>query len=1299
MKNILRNSNFGFTKWCVALVAALMTFATTGWGQTYYDMSLGNYNQTFTGINGNWPANWNTVAVLSTGSIPAATKTTLSTTAPANIASSTAIGQDATASTKLIFLGTGATDNTASIACDLNLNFTGRTAGNLSFDAAEINNSTGDRVSTLKVYYSVDGTNWTEITGTNLPFAAANNVAKSASINVALPASLNNQSTVKLRFYYYNGSGGTTGSRPKISIDNVAVTSTTAGANPEVTSFSPTIGKTGSSITITGANFGSSAPTISFNGTAATVSSFTSTSIVVSVPAGATTGKISVTAGGLTAQSLTDFAVDNTAPLASSTSPADNASSAAPGSIKITFSEAIAKGTGNITIKKISDNSVVETIAVSATQVTASGSVLTIKPTTSLAYSTGFYVEYDAGIVTDLAGNSLAAGISGNSAWNFITRAESPVIITQYYEGVSNNKFIEIANVGGTSLTLTGYSLVLWSNADAEGWKNTNTYTTTSILDLSTVTLAPGQVYVVANSQSVSPIPATSANAQSTITYFNGNDSVVLHYTGGGLTINDPASVVDAVSFTNSGNEGADKAFVRISKAPGYTLDAGSNIAQFTDVWQSVTLATADAATSGTDNYLGYTSLATPPASLAFSSGSVTVNEDVSMVNLTVVLSAATATQVTAAVALDSSSTATTADIGNYATRTVTFAAGSAAGSTQTVAVTITDDSEAELSEKAVFKIQNIVGNAVAGAPETTTINIRPSDNTIANLLISEVPDPSNGSGTYRYIELYNPGATDVDLSAGQWNLVRYSNGLTGAQAIPLTGTVPAGGTFVIASSASFSTGYPAASAPGQISAQINGNGDDVYALYFGGDNSQGLLRDIYGVVGELGAGTWGYAGKRAVRKSSVVAPNPVWTASEWVVASAASAKMTPGAHPDTAPVITSTLTAIATVGTAFEYQIAANNNPTVYSAEGLPAELQFSPTTGLISGTPASATTLSVSIQAINGGGTDSKTLTITIGSPNSAPSVTSAGVVSVPENQTAVQTVVGTDPDAGTTLSYRISGGADSAKFVINSSTGVLTFVSAPDFENPTDVGTNNVYDVIVEVSDGTLTATKAVAVTVTDLAEVVAPSGLSYTPAMISGTVGTPIAALTPTIIGAQITYSIDPALPTGLSIEPTTGVISGTPAAPAASALYTVRATNTAGNTSTTLTVAVVAPGSTYNSWLGAALASDAAFWDYVYGATAPGQLPASLRPTTVITGGNLVLTYYVRQNTFGLTVTAKKSLDLATGPSGWNIDGVTDVPVGGPTTAENGVSVQKRTASVAVSGANKKFLKLEGVQAQ
>jgi len=147
--------------------------------------------------------------------------------------------------------------------------------------------------------------------------------------------------------------------------------------------------------------------------------------------------------------------------------------------------------------------------------------------------------------------------------------------------------------------------------------------------------------------------------------------------------------------------------------------------------------------------------------------------------------------------------------------------------------------------------------------------------------------------------------------------------------------------------------------------------------------------------------------------------------------------------------------------------------------------------------------------------------------------------------------------------------------------------------------------------------------------------------------------------------------------------------------------TYNATDAAGNNAVSVvrTVRVAAPlGSTYNSWLGTATPSDAAFWDYVYGATAPGQLPASLRPTTVITGGNLVLTYYVRQNTVGLNVMAKTSVDLAAGAGGWSTAGVTDVAVGAPTTAANGVSVQQRTASVAVSGA-KKFLKLEGVQAQ
>jgi hypothetical protein len=143
---------------------------------------------------------------------------------------------------------------------------------------------------------------------------------------------------------------------------------------------------------------------------------------------------------------------------------------------------------------------------------------------------------------------------------------------------------------------------------------------------------------------------------------------------------------------------------------------------------------------------------------------------------------------------------------------------------------------------------------------------------------------------------------------------------------------------------------------------------------------------------------------------------------------------------------------------------------------------------------------------------------------------------------------------------------------------------------------------------------------------------------------------------------------------------------------------VRTTDSANNTYEkvfTIRVEDLPEALTYSSWLGALTPSDAAFLDYVFGAVTPGTLDPSLKPTVAVTGGDLVLTYYVRQGTAGLTVTPKTSADLAAGPSGWVTDGVTDIAVGTPITV-NSVSVQQRTASVPVSGA-KKFLRVEAVQ--
>jgi Ca2+-binding RTX toxin-like protein len=89
------------------------------------------------------------------------------------------------------------------------------------------------------------------------------------------------------------------------------------------------------------------------------------------------------------------------------------------------------------------------------------------------------------------------------------------------------------------------------------------------------------------------------------------------------------------------------------------------------------------------------------------------------------------------------------------------------------------------------------------------------------------------------------------------------------------------------------------------------------------------------------------------------------------------------------------------------------------------------------------------------------------------------------VAENTTAVTTVRATDKEAAT-LTYSIVGGTDKAFFTINARTGALVFKAAPDYETPKDAGKNNIYDLIVQVSDGKLIDTQALAVSVKNVNE---------------------------------------------------------------------------------------------------------------------------------------------------------------------------------------------------------------------
>ena len=77
---------------------------------------------------------------------------------------------------------------------------------------------------------------------------------------------------------------------------------------PQITSFSPTSGRAGATVTINGKTF-NGASSVTFNGVAATFTVGSSIKITATVPSGATTGKIAVTTPGGTAPSATDFTV------------------------------------------------------------------------------------------------------------------------------------------------------------------------------------------------------------------------------------------------------------------------------------------------------------------------------------------------------------------------------------------------------------------------------------------------------------------------------------------------------------------------------------------------------------------------------------------------------------------------------------------------------------------------------------------------------------------------------------------------------------------------------------------------------------------------------------------------------------------------------------------------------------------------------------------------------------------------------------------------------------------------------
>ena len=153
------------------------------------------------------------------------------------------------------------------------------------------------------------------------------------------------------------------------------------------------------------------------------------------------------------------------------------------------------------------------------------------------------------------------------------------------------------------------------------------------------------------------------------------------------------------------------------------------------------------------------------------------------------------------------------------------------------------------------------------------------------------------------------------------------------------------------------------------------------------------------------------------------------------------------------------------------------------------------------------------------------------------------------------------------------------------------------------PTQVAPAALYTVTADLAAGAATATITLSV--------VAPAGstgLAYPQTTVAATVGQAITPDTPTVTGTASAFAVAPALPAGLSLNPATGVISGTPTVASASAAYVVTATLVTGPATATVSISATAatappgppaaptglsyPSGTIAATVGQAIATDA-----------------------------------------------------------------------------------------------------------
>jgi len=551
-----------------------------------------------------------------------------------------------------------------------------------------------------------------------------------------------------------------------------------------------------------------------------------------------------------------------------------------------TFSEAAGAGAATATVTRTGPTTSALIVSIVISDPSEAAALATVEILVGQA-STTFAIDAVDDVIGDgpQAVNVTVSALSFSPATAGITVTDDgdvtvppSILISQYYEGLANDKYIELQNITAAPVTLTGYTLTLWTNALSENWK-TGASNPNNRLSLSEVTIPAGGYYLVKNAAAATPVAvAAGADTPSAVAGFTGNDSVVLYYNGTGSLLGD---VADALSFPNSPIVGADTSFYRLTNGVGFNNTAGSNPTNFNLVWGQKTISEVNDAVS-TDSFFLNSGSPNGPLSLTLLPSSIS--------------EAAGA----------NASTGTVTRTGNLtASLLVTLSSNNTDEATVPATVTIpSNQASANFSISAVNdteidgpKMVSISASANLYVPISAILTVQDDEPTMVtiNEFLSDPADgitgDSNGDATRdgindEFVELVNTSGAPIDISG--WTLQDSSSVV---HTFPNPTVLPTGGAVVV-----FGGGTPTGAFGGAIvqvsstlTLSLNNAGDSISLV----DSSQNLIDTVV------------FSSEAAINQSRSLDPDITGNfADHALIANASGALFSPGTRTDGTPFI-----------------------------------------------------------------------------------------------------------------------------------------------------------------------------------------------------------------------------------------------------------------------------------------------------------------------------------------------------------------------------------------------------------